>query len=78
MSKCRFLIVSIMPFVLLSIILSILLNILGVISEYTILLCLINALGSCVDLLNICLISIQVPSKYYIKINRFETYFNQK
>ncbi|MEG1009759.1 MAG: DUF3267 domain-containing protein [Clostridia bacterium] len=74
-SKCRFLIVSIMPFFLLSIILPILLNILGMMNGYTILLCLINALGSCVDLLNICLISIQVPRKSYIKINRFETYF---
>lgn len=74
-SKCRFLIISIMPFFLLSIILPILLNTLGMMNGYTILLCLINALGSCVDLLNICLILIQVPRKSYIIINAFETYF---
>jgi len=77
-SKCRFLIVSIMPFFLLSIVLPILLNSLEIMNGYTILLCLINALGSCVDLLNIFLISTQVPNKSYIRINGFETYFKQK
>ncbi|GAA0865752.1 DUF3267 domain-containing protein [Paraclostridium tenue] len=74
-SKCRFIIISIMPFVLLSIVLPILLNSFGLMNKYTIFLCLMNALGSCVDLLNTCLILVQVPRKSYIINNGFETYF---
>lgn len=73
--KGRFLIISIMPFILLSIILPFILNILGCLNGYTILLCLINAIGSCVDCLNICLVAIQVPNGSYIQNNGFETYF---
>lgn len=39
------------------------------------LLCVINAYGSCVDLLNIVLISVQVPKDSYIKMNGAETYY---
>ena len=35
----------------------------------------INAMGSCVDCLNICLVAIQVPKGSYIVNNGFETYF---
>jgi hypothetical protein len=73
--KGRFLIISIMPFILLSVIFPFILNILGWLNSYTILLCLINAMGSCVDCLNICLVAIQVPNGSYILNNGFETYF---
>lgn len=73
--KDRFLIISIMPFILLSLILPFILNILGWLNSYTILLWLINAGGSCVDCLNICLVVIQVPKDSYIVNNGFETYF---
>jgi hypothetical protein len=73
--KGRFLIISIMPLILLSIIFPFILNILGWLNSYTILLCLINAMGSCVDCLNICLVAIQVPNGSYILNNVFETYF---
>ncbi|MDS1004483.1 DUF3267 domain-containing protein [Clostridium sporogenes] len=74
--KVRFIIISIMPFILLSIILPFILNILGWLNWFTVLLCLINSMGSSVDLLNICLVAIQVPKGSYIINNGFETYFN--
>lgn len=74
-SKFRFIIVSIMPFIILSIIFPILLNAFGLLNNYTLFLCLLNALGSSVDFLNIFLILTQVPNKSYLIINGFETYF---
>ncbi|WWU45911.1 DUF3267 domain-containing protein [Paraclostridium sordellii] len=74
-SKFRFIIVSIMPFIILSIIFPILLNAFGLLNNYILFLCLLNALGSSVDFLNIFLILTQVPNKSYLIINGFETYF---
>ncbi|MEQ8154655.1 MAG: DUF3267 domain-containing protein [Clostridiaceae bacterium] len=73
--KSRFLIISIMPFVLLSVILPFIINFLGLLNEFTIFLCLINAMASCVDCLNMCLVEKQVPKGSYIVNNGFETYF---
>ncbi|KAJ50156.1 hypothetical protein BD780_000942 [Clostridium tetanomorphum] len=73
--KGRFLIISIMPFILLSVILPFILNVLGWLNGFTIFLCLINAMGSCVDCLNMYLVAIQVPKGSYIVNNGFETYF---
>lgn len=73
--KGRFLIISIMPFILLSVILPFILNILGLLNGFIIVLCLMNAMGSCVDCLNMCLIAIQVPNGSHIMNNGFETYF---
>ncbi|AKA67843.1 DUF3267 domain-containing protein [Clostridium scatologenes] len=71
----RFLIISIMPFILLSVILPFIISFLGWLNGFIIFLCLINAMGSCVDCLNICLVAIQVPRGSYIVNNGFETYF---
>ncbi|ALB45574.1 DUF3267 domain-containing protein [Clostridium beijerinckii] len=73
--KNRFLIISIMPFILLSVVLPFILNFFGWLNGFTIFLCLLNAMGSCVDCLNICLVAIQVPKGSYIVNNGFETYF---
>ena len=73
--KNRFLVISIMPFIILSVILPFILNALGLLNWFTILLCLINAAGSCVDCLNICIVATQVPNGAYIVNNGFETYF---
>lgn len=73
--KERFLIISIMPFFILSIILPFVLKIFGMLNGYTSLLCLINAMGSCVDILNICLVMRQIPSRANMINNGFETYF---
>lgn len=73
--KNRFLIISIMPFILLSVVFQFIINFLGLLNGFTIFLCLINAMGSCVDCLNICLVAIQVPKGSYIVNNGAETYF---
>jgi len=73
--KDRFLIISIMPLFLLSIVLPFVLDIFDWLNGYTIFLCLINAMGSCADCLSICLVAIQVPNGSYIMNNGFETYF---
>jgi hypothetical protein len=73
--KSRYIIISIMPFVLLSIILPLILSILGWLNEFILFLCLINAMGSCVDCLTICIVLSQVPNGSYIINNGFETYF---
>ena len=52
------------------------LRIFGLLNGFVCLLCLINAGGSCVDLLNIILIAIQVPKDSYIVNSGVETYFN--
>lgn len=74
-SKFSFIIVSIMPFIILSIIFPILLNTFGLLNNYILFLCLLNTLGSSVDFLNIFLILTQVPNKSYLITNGFETYF---
>ncbi len=73
--KSRFILISIMPFILLSLILPFLLNALGWLNSYTILLCLINAGGSCIDSLGIYLVTTQVPKDAHIISNGMETYF---
>lgn len=73
--KGRFLIISIMPFIILSLILPFILSSLGWLNGFTIILCLINSMGSCVDFLNICLVVFQIPNGSYIVNNGFETYF---
>ena len=73
--KYRFLLISVMPYILLSFVFPIVLNLLGLLNSFICLLCLINASGSCVDLLNIVLITMQVPKDSYIVNSGFETYF---
>ena len=75
--KSRYIIISIMPFFLLSIIFPIILSALGLLNNFIVFLCFLNAMGSCVDFLNICIILSQVPNGSYIINNRFETYFKQ-
>lgn len=73
--KWRFIIISIMPCVLLSFVLPFILNLFGLLNGYTVFLCLLNAMGSCVDVLNLFLITFQVPNGNTIINNGFETYY---
>lgn len=75
LKKGRFIIISMFPFILLSLVLPFILSAFGWLNGYTILLCLINAGGSCVDCLNTALIATQVPNGSYIVNNGFETYY---
>lgn len=75
MKKSRYAIISIMPFILLSTILPLILSVLGWLNEFILFLCLLNAMGSCVDCLNIWIVFRQVPNGSYIINNGFETYY---
>lgn len=73
--KSRFIIISLMPYITLSFILPMILSIFGILNGFICLLCLLNAGGSCVDLLNIILISFQVPNGGYVISNGHNTYY---
>jgi len=76
-SKRRFVMISIMPYVVLSLAFPIVLSILGGLNGFTILLSLVNAMGSCVDFLNVYLILTQVPDNELILANGRETYYRK-
>ncbi len=76
MKKGRFIIISCMPFVLLSLLPLPLFHLLGLLNGYTFLLFLINAGGCCIDFLNIALIAFQVKRNRKIINNGFETYYS--
>ncbi|WP_332450836.1 DUF3267 domain-containing protein [Methanoculleus sp.] len=71
----RFLIISVMPYLALSVILPYILSIVGSLNGYTAFLCLLNAMGSSVDILTAGLVAIQVPRGATIISNGFETYY---
>lgn len=73
--KSRYIIISIMPFILLSIIFPLILSTFGLLNEFILFLCLLNAMGSCIDFLNIWNILIQAPNGSYIVNNGGETYY---
>lgn len=75
-TKGRFILVSCMPFIILSLVALPVTYLLGFLNRYTFLLILINAGGSCVDFLNIVLISFQVKRNRRIINNGFETYYS--
>ena len=75
MKKDRFMLISAMPFFVLSILLPFILYGIGLLNGYLILLCIINAMGSCVDCLNMCLVAVQVPKGAFMINNGLETYF---
>lgn len=76
-SKRRFVMISIMPYVALSLVLPLVLSILGGLNGFSILLILVNAMGSCVDFLNLFLILTQVPHNALILANGRETYYQK-
>mgnify|MGYP000855898628 FL=1 len=73
--KGRFLIISVMPYLVLSVILPYILSIVGLLNGYTAFLCLLNAMGSSVDILTAGLVAVQVPNGATIINNGFETYY---
>lgn len=75
MGKCRFILVSVMPYILLSLVAPIIFSLVGLLNGITTTLFVVNAAGSCVDFLNIILVSTQVPRNGEIVSNGSETYF---
>lgn len=77
-SKERFLLICVGPFLLISVILPIVLGGFGLLNMVLIFIILLNAIASSVDILNAFLILFQVPSGSYIKSNGFESYYIKK
>ena len=73
--KRRFLLISIMPLLILSFLLPVVLSFLGISNWLAIFISVLNAGGSCADILNIILIMAQVPSNGEIINNGFSTYY---
>ena len=74
-SKSRFVIISIMPFLFISIIFPLIMALLGFLSNSIIFFCFINAAASSVDILNLFIILFQVPNNSHIVNNGNETYY---
>lgn len=76
-NKKRFLLISVAPFIVISLILPFILSIGGFLNSFIIFLVLLNALASSVDIMNAFVFSIQVPGKAMIINNGFESYYRQ-
>lgn len=75
LTKARFLLITCMPFILLSLLALLVFDLTGSLNGYTLALCLINAAGSIVDFLNFILAAVQVKNDAEIIANGFETYY---
>lgn len=75
MTKRRYILISLAPFVLLSLVLPVILGIFKVLSDFFVFLILLNAASSCVDVLSAYLIAVQVPNKSTMVSNGFETFY---
>lgn len=75
MSKFRFLVITIMPFIVLSFIMPFFMMYLGFSTPLILALLLINSAGSSVDILNFFLVLIQVPNGSTIKNLGLRTFF---
>lgn len=73
--KSRFIIISVMPFMMISIVFPIILGAFNGFNGIIMFLVILNAAASSVDILNLFLILFQVPKEGYIVSNGFETYF---
>jgi len=73
--KSRFILITVAPFLVISIILPIILGIFGLLTSPVKLLILLNAMASSVDMLTLLLILMQVPNKAILKNNRPKTYW---
>ncbi|VDN47025.1 conserved membrane protein of unknown function [Petrocella atlantisensis] len=77
LTKKRFIIICLAPFVTLSIVLPLILGGLNLLNGVLIILIMINAMASSVDILNALLILFQVPRGAMVVTNSFETYYKQ-
>lgn len=75
LSKSRFMIISLSPFVAISVFLPVALQLLGLLNNLLAFAAFINALGASVDILMLTLAAFQVPSKARIVNNGFETFY---
>lgn len=73
--KDRFIIISVMPFVMISIVVPIIFSAFNVLNGILMFFIVLNAAASSVDILNLFLVLFQVPKEGYIVNNGFDTYF---
>ncbi|MFB4169364.1 DUF3267 domain-containing protein [Virgibacillus sp. JSM 102003] len=76
-SKSRYIVVTIAPFVIISIILPIVLGLIGIFTTTLKVLILLNAMASSVDLLNVVLLVTQVPGRTILTNNGTKTYWKR-
>lgn len=74
-SKSRYIIITIAPFVIISLILPLVLSVFGLLTTTLKFLIILNSLGSSVDLLNLILVIKQVPKNAILKSNGPYTYW---
>ncbi|MGP4108476.1 DUF3267 domain-containing protein [Virgibacillus sp. L01] len=75
--KSRYIVVTIAPFVLISIILPIVLSLIGILTPTIKILILLNAMASSVDILSVVLVVTQVPRKTILTNNGTKTYWKK-
>jgi hypothetical protein len=75
LSRRRFIAISLMPFVTLSVLLPVVLGILGLLSPFFIPAILLNAVGSSVDILGLFIVLRQVPAGSSMVCNGMKTYW---
>jgi len=75
LTKNRFMVTSIFPYLVLTVGVSVVFGLLGMLNGFILFLIIINAGGSCVDFLNIALIAFQVPRGSKIINNGAETFY---
>lgn len=76
LTKKRFLLISLAPFVILSLIMPAILGLAGLLGGFLLFLAFLNAFASSVDMLNAVLVAIQVPNGGLIVNNGFESYYS--
>ena len=75
LSKKRFLLIAILPYLVLTVGVSVILGLAGVLNNLVLFLVILNGVGSCVDFLNIALILFQIPNGSKLINNGFETLY---
>ncbi|MCV9885525.1 DUF3267 domain-containing protein [Metabacillus halosaccharovorans] len=76
-SKSRYILITIAPFIIISVILPLLLSVFGLLTPTLKFLILLNSLASSVDMLNLLLIIKQIPKNASLKSNGPYTYWKQ-
>nr|WP_277398416.1 DUF3267 domain-containing protein [Neobacillus citreus] len=77
-SKSRFILITIAPFLIISVVLPVILGFFGLLTSTLKFLIIVNSLASSVDMLNLLLIMKQVPNNSILKNNGHKTYWNHK
>jgi len=77
LTKTRYIIITITPFIIISIILPIILGFLSLLNPLIILIILLNSIGSGVDILSLILVFIQVPSGANLVSNGSSNYWKK-